>query len=407
MFERGVLLVVSFLALSLFLGCTSSSGYRQSEETTVEDLLGEVALAHVEIDDQGELIRFEQLRRVTDRIKAESSEPLLLLVYVHGWNRNSSEKLVTGAKDLLNFRKKLTEVSKVSERKVMGVFVSWRGRSLSPFPVGIDYFHRHAAARRAGGLGGTEVLYELGGAARAANSRNRVVMIGHSLGGAMLESAVGEAVAGQVVSRHARGLRLRRRDFPADLFITVNSAESAIAARQLVSVFKNRGIQEVEGGPLLVSLTSEEDTITSYFSPLGNIIGRWVPGFNFFNTGVSGRYRVDEELDPKRGTQAAAHRTTVGHFDPLFSHRYVRLASELKVDGVRELVLANQRPSRKGGFLVRSEGENFFYEGVPGAYNDTPYWVVPVPRSILKGHSDQWNDAFTGMMTVMIALSRE
>ena len=30
-----------------------------------------------------------------------------------------------------------------------------------------------------------------------------------------------------------------------------------------------------------------------------------------------------------------------------------------------------------------------------------------VPRSILKGHSDQWNDAFTGMMTAMIALSRE
>lgn len=373
----------------------------------MELLPGEVALAHVEIDDQGELIRFEQLRRVTDRIKVESSEPLLLLVYLHGWNRNSSEKLLTGGKDLLNFRKKLTELSKVSERKVMGVFVSWRGRSLSPFPVGIDYFHRHAAARRAGGLGGTEVLYELGGAARAAHSENRVVMIGHSLGGAMLESAVGEAVAGQVVSRHAQGLSLRRRDFPADLFIAVNSAESAIAARQLVSVFKNRGIQEVEGGPLLVSLTSEEDTITSYLSPLGNVIGRWVPGFNFFNTGVSGRYRVDEELDSKRGKQAAAHRTTVGHFEPLFSHRYTRSANESEVNGGRELVLINQQPSHEGGFLVRGEGEDFFYDRRVNAYNDTPYWVVPVPRSILKGHNDQWNDTFTGMMTAMIALSRE
>ncbi|MFT6241155.1 MAG: hypothetical protein ACJAQT_003251 [Akkermansiaceae bacterium] len=394
-----------FPFLVLISGCTRSSGYRQSPQATVEKLTPKVSLAHVEIDDQGELISFAQLQRVTAQIKAESKEPLLLVVYIHGWNRNSSGSRISGGGDLIRFRKMLGELGEARGMKTMGVFMSWRGRSLSTFPVGVDYFHRHASARRVGGVAGTEVLHEIGAAARGANSRNRIVMLGHSLGGAILESAMAESIAAKVAMDSARGRKLKRKDFPADLCVTINSAESAIYARQLLATFKNRGIKDVESGPLLVSLTSQTDTVTSFLSPMGNIVGRWVPGLNFFNTGVAGMYRKDPVNDKLRGTQGAAHRSTVGHFEPLFSHRYEKVGEENL--SLAEIVRVNERARRGEGFLVRGEKARYLFSRPEEAfYNDTPYWIVPIPGAFIKNHEDHWNHSFMGLMTAMMSLTK-
>ena len=100
----------------LFLNsaCTHTSGYRQTPELTLEKLDPKVSLGHVEIDDQGELISFDQLKRVTAKIEAESTEPLLMVVYIHGWNHNASERLITGAGDLHDFREMLKDLGEAS-----------------------------------------------------------------------------------------------------------------------------------------------------------------------------------------------------------------------------------------------------------------------------------------------------
>ncbi|MDB4489132.1 hypothetical protein N9017_03355 [Akkermansiaceae bacterium] len=79
---RALLYLLPFLILNS--ACTRSTGYRQSPGLTLEKLAPKISLGHVEIDDQGELISFDQLKRVTAKIKAESTEPLLLIVYIHG-----------------------------------------------------------------------------------------------------------------------------------------------------------------------------------------------------------------------------------------------------------------------------------------------------------------------------------
>ena len=398
-------LILSVVFLCGLTACTSSSGYRQSQEATVERILEKVSLAHVEIDDQGELISFEQLQRVTRHIKVESKEPLLLVVYIHGWNKNASRSRISGGKDLIRFREMLEKLGEVRGKKTMGVFMSWRGRSLSTFPVGVDYYHRHASARRVGGVAGTEVLHEIGAAARGANSQNQIVMLRHSLGGAILESTMAEAMAARVAMETARGRKLKRNDFPADLCITINSAESAIYARQLLATFKNRKIQEVEGGPLLVSLTSRSDAVTGFLSPMGNLIGRWVPGLNFFNTGVAGRYRKDPKNDKLRGTQGAAHRSTVGHFEPLFSHRFEKVG-EAKRE-LAEIIRLNENARRGEGFLVQGEEESYLFSKPEGSYyNNTPYWIVPIPGSFIEHHDDHWNDNFIGLMTAMMSMAK-
>ena len=74
----GAMRIILCLVPLLFLSsaCTNTSGYRQSPELTLERLDPKVSLGHVEIDDQGELISFDQLKRVTAKIEAESTEPL-------------------------------------------------------------------------------------------------------------------------------------------------------------------------------------------------------------------------------------------------------------------------------------------------------------------------------------------
>lgn len=390
--------------LCLFLAsCTSRSGYRQEPEKVVEKHGAKVSLAHVELDDQGELMSRDQLQRVTDHIREESHEPILLVVFIHGWNRNSSENKATGGKDLIRFRTWLKEVGDGNpEVKTVGVMVSWRGRTVRPFPVGVDFFHRYAAARRMGGVIGAEVLHEIGATARVANRKSRIIMIGHSMGGAILESSFSEATASKVAVAHAQGRKLKRTDFPADMVVTINSAESAIHARQLISTFKSRGIKEIEGGPLLVSVTSQDDLATGIGYPIGNALGRYVPPFNWFNTSVSGRYREKEKSDELQGTQAEAHRTTVGHFSPLFSHQYRE--GEKQKRSLKEILADNRNARRGNGFVVHSETQTFFFERPDGSYfNDSPYWIVPVPGAIMKDHRDIWNGSFVGMMTVLMS----
>ena len=401
---RLLLFVVAFWgSLS---SCARTSGYRQSEALTVESLKNGVLLGHVEMDDQGDLISDRQLRQVIDRIKSESREPMLLLIYIHGWNHNASGHWVSGDRDLQGFREALEKLGQATGQKTMGVFFSWRGRTLASFPVGVDYFHRHAAALRVGGEAGVAALYELGMTAREANRGNRVVMVGHSLGGAILESALGESMAAKVATASARGEPLKRRDFPADLAISLNSAGSAIHARQLITTFAERGIREVEGGPVLVSLTSRRDLVTGVFWPIGHFLGRYVPGFNWFNTGVAGQYRRESRKDRLAGTQREAHRTTVGHFEALFSHQYRKTGSEK-----RDLasILRDNRAVRAGnGFLVKGEEDVFLFSrrDLP-CYNQTPYWIIPVPGEFIRSHWDQWNGNFIAIMTSLISLLDE
>jgi hypothetical protein len=241
--------------------------------------------------------------------------------------------------------------------------------------------------------------------AREANRQNRVVMVGHSLGGALLENAMGGVLAAKVAVAKARGEPLKRADFPADLAISLNSAGSAVKARQLVTAFKERGVEDVEGGPLLVSLTSRKDIVTGAFWPAGHFLGRYVPGFNWFNTSVAGQYRSEPEKDRLAGSQRDAHRTTVGHFEPLFSHQYRKITSEKR--NLEEIYRDNRNAGRGDGFLVRGEKEVFlFSRRDPPGYNQTPYWIVPIPSEFIKNHWDQWSGNFIALTTSLMSLTK-
>lgn len=71
-------------------------------------------------------------------------------------------------------------------------------------------------------------------------------------------------------------------------------------------------------------------------------------------------------------------------------------------------ILKDNRQARRGdGFIVKGEKEVFLFSRPNEPYyNDTPYWVVPIPGEFINDHWDQWNGNFIGLMTALMSMAK-
>ena len=71
------------------------------------------------------------------------------------------------------------------------------------------------------------------------------------------------------------------------------------------------------------------------------------------------------------------------------------------------MIQLNKNAKRGKGFLVQGERESYLFTRPEGPYyNDTPYWIVPIPGSFIKNHEDLWNHSFIGLMTAMMSMTK-
>jgi hypothetical protein len=379
-----VRIAAALLALAA-QGCVSYRMYR------TESLIAEPAydLAFVELDEQGELWSPAQVERALSRIRRAGAtrEGAILVVFIHGWTHDAAE----GDANVEGFRAWLASIAEMeaqrapaSPRRVIGVYLGWRGRTsrLGPLEV-LTFFSRFGAAKRAASPATTQALYELMLAARE-NPHSTTVVAGHSFGGLILESALAQALIGSLAA--AIGSDQTEVQFPADLILLVNPASQAIVAKQLVEISERHHLKFVreddEGRryevPLVVSLTSDADTATAIFFPVGMRL-----------RGVGKRYR---DYGPElcgRARQKSYFRNTAGHQQDLLSHRL----STTPFDGGA----APGAPPRVGTeYELDTRQQVFTFTGArlryqiranPLSWNDTPYWIMNVPPAVLPDHS--------------------
>ncbi len=85
-------------------------------------------LAFIEFSDRGNLFNREKYNEVVNYIseQKDTEDGVAVFVYVHGWKHNASNEK-NG--DVQNFRKvlKIASETNKSKRKVIGVYVGWRG----------------------------------------------------------------------------------------------------------------------------------------------------------------------------------------------------------------------------------------------------------------------------------------
>jgi hypothetical protein len=376
------------------------------------------SLGRIEFDDQGEMWNPNQLSFVVDEIKRESRRgPLMLIVFTHGWNNSARPGTQNNLKDFQNVLTGLANTFPTPEGQAsprfFGVYMGWRGRSVRGMTVVTDFWSRMSAAHRVGGGAAvTESLYAVTHSARRANRQSKVIVIGHSFGGIVMENAVGKALASQVGASPGNGASL---ELGADLVMLLNPAERSTYSRQLVTTLQRRDVRYERRGPggtrvpmpMVVSLTSESDLATRWAFPVGIGFGR-VIGLG----GISGRMRKKKGKtsynEPAlEGSQRYALHHTPGHNPYLWSHQTSLLDYPpgdapplLPPDLWKQNKFPHYDPAdgsltfrtTKGLLVIRPE------EG----FNQTPYWIGRIDKKLVDGHSNIW---LKNVLTMAVSLA--
>jgi len=387
---RGIIIFLVLLNIITLLGCAPNQAY-SSADSSKNSLPGQYLLHIVEFDDQGQFHNRKQLSTLLEKLAEEvKTHNLLIVTFVHGWNHNAEET----DSNLKNFKELLKKISDYEQeqdkrRIVVGVYLGWRGKSISiPFLDILTFWDRKNTAETIGIQGGvTETLLELEKVVRPDFSvekegSSRLVIIGHSFGGLIVYSALApvflqRAVEGGSISRcRSFTCHLWRTFFPqravegdpiidgvGDLVILVNPAFEALRFANLRQSFYSRkkGNND-EQPPLMVVLTSENDKATKIAFPVGRFIST-----------IMDSYREDE---------FTANRTAIGHYKP-FENSTLNPICQGEISSVDSQECKT------------SEKQGVCFTQCPKVVLESecskPYLVTKVHESIIPDHNKIWD----------------
>ena len=298
-----IALLFSLVVLGIS-SCTSNQAYRTEpkkicvENNCTSALIEEhnesdedYALTFIEFSERGNLFsrdKFDEVMEYIEKENKNSSDGIMVIVYAHGWKHNATNK--TG--DVNKFRKTLKRLRSVnkdmlSDRKVIGVYLGWRGLSLDvPLLDTFTYWGRKSVARQVGSGGVTEVLLRLNKLVyQEKDYRNVFVISGHSFGGALILSSLkniilekmvnGKNITGNECKQTPKAFRKMcseecyRSEAFADSIVLLNPAIEANELLQIKELASQERCYSHKQPKLLHVISSKSDLANSVAFPIG------------------------------------------------------------------------------------------------------------------------------------------
>lgn len=199
--------VETSISLDQFEMKSSRSHQLDMEARSIEHFSDpEFTVGIIELTDEG-FINQPQYQQVMHEVRdtldnAKQGSGSLLIIFAHGWHHGCR----TCDRDLACFRRVLGELKQDEEvkgggRSVIGVYLGWRGVALSGKLNNVTIWDRKRVAEHIGRTGGKEVLAAFHKEWLEHKGTNRpvtMVTVGHSLGGALVFSAVKDQLSGNV-----------------------------------------------------------------------------------------------------------------------------------------------------------------------------------------------------------------
>ena len=422
--------IVTALSMGLLSACVGNKPYRlggiadefypnqkpEFEQTAVSSGRN-YRLSFVEFDERGDFWDRRQLAAASRAIR-KSNKPVLLVTFIHGWHNNADSG------DVETFRCLLSELAvseSLSDFQVHGVFLGWRGRLVEGSLDYITFLNRKGAATRVAGTPVTETIFELIRQARKAHpARSKCVVIGHSFGALVLEKAMAQAIAGGVLAQDVQSGG-GSFDAPADLILLVNSAGESIYAKELSDMFVRIGHRDSinPNRPLLISVTSESDSATGNWFPIGTFLPNLFAHrrYHWDTRYGTGSHEVDQHEYLTK---------TPGNNLRLFTHRVLPEAPPPDAPSTTEVVLRrnlrteecvaanpafeeNLRHSHGTSFATSDPNNPNQFKWWKLAKIDrasrNPYWILQVPDEIIHEHSPIFTPAGRAMMAALFRIS--
>jgi hypothetical protein len=327
----------------------------------------------------------------------------MIVVFVHGWKHSAAPDDA----NIATFRGILAgladaeaqlarEFSGVPRRDIVGVYLGWRGGSVTlPVLKELTFWDRKNTAQKVGHGGVTEVLSRLELVKRtkdsveAGRSATRFVVIGHSFGGAVVHTALAQILESRFVQ--TTGPAGVQSDVPGfgDLVVLINPAFEAVQFATLSDMANERRSYFETQLPVVAEMTSEADYATRYAFPAGRWFSTW-----FEDTNVKTR------RNPVSGAavsidQSDSNVQSVGHFAPYRTHRlYPKREGEravFKAPSTADTVLQFKQAS--ASWANDKPGSRIPFGGVMlERTNDTvgrnPYLLMYVDKDLIRDHND-------------------
>jgi hypothetical protein len=372
-------------------------------------------LGFVEFDDQGKPYIRDQITTLFDRLEMEARyRDLSILVFVHGWKHNDA---FTDS-NVVKFRDLLQQVAEMElqrppgywpTRKVVGIYVGWRGLSFGTGDIGQDvtFWTRMATAHRVAQGSVREVL------ARAKSLRDgidatswpghadhrstRLVVIGHSFGGLIVYTALSQYFIDRVVENETSSFPKTQTPKEiagyGDLVVVVNPAIEAMRYEPIRELLENGRYRlrfAPNQNPVFVEVTSDADWATGLAFPIGRSVNTTFESF-----------MSDGERNEAR--------SALGHYPAFWTHDLKGPTPEADpalrlppIDVDRECADFEDfvRTARPDGYL-RPGWQRRYRTGAMLTHRadsrfdpNVPFWIVATDKSLIRDHNDIEEPAF-------------
>jgi hypothetical protein len=415
------------------------------------------SIAYIEFDDQGDFMDRHQLVDALANIPVGPNR--LVVFYAHGWQNN------TRSADVGQFNALLAHLSHALNEKgqargggmpweVYGVYLGWRGTLYdpsdiyppqklsqkttveailtdakpSPFnilasaPKQFTFWSRKDAAGRMAGAPLLEAINMISARARTMASpsssprQTKTILIGHSFGAYVIEKTVLQSISTIPPQMNPDGTTYVTP--PADLVILLNSAAPAIYAKEFIEFLKWHGVGR-DQPPFVISVSSEADWATKDLFPAGTIAA------SAFDIGsYRGKSAYQGANEKSFFTHTPGHTDYLPSFDACPTNKIP--SDQFSSDYENEWIFYRNLfptdfPKADLSFLAWGGDLAKTSDPAPAEiwqlkptravdptltpFNDTPYWLVRVPASIIAGHSDVWCPNSMNLLTALIRLS--
>jgi hypothetical protein len=405
-------------------GCVPNQQYRtsfklssdpsaQKDPKAVIETHQNYKLGFVEFDDQGapwddrQRIAVEEMIRTEARLPAVNGtlpQGIILVTFVHGWKDNAAYD----NDGVQAFRQILTRLDAGEKaeaagdaqtkpraaRKVVGVYVGWRGLSAAwePFKE-LSFWDRMEIAHKVGGYGGlTRILTDLENIQKDSLTtlqphapRTELIIIGHSMGAAAIYSAVSQIITARFVNSVALPMNQQKLLKPlGDQIILLNPAFEAVRHDDLYRMAVAVKSYPKEQRPVLSIFTSKGDWATHYVFPLG----RFFPSL-FDSTRSQSQWRADVDAVgwfPDFVTHNLHYAPNVSPAASPGKESGISEAGQLK-KSVSEVNVQRKRWHPGKHPPIRFEFDQFVLDPVHYTPGD-PILIVSMDQSIMHDHTD-------------------
>lgn len=417
-------------------------------DTRANDLFFDVAV--VQFQDDGLWLDPTQIEAAVNCIRAartstQNINGALVITFIHGWHHrahwNRTESLLAsdpdGDEHFHSFRlileslalreaERYLENGRPAGRRVVGVFLAWNGdlenSLVSNVPVlrEFSFKNRYRTAERIGGsvqfqesirriIQATKgAIFEPNDPGESPMPDSPLVMIGHSMGALMLQSAFAALLEDHVRPLQPQSLTnsgpvaLCSGENPVmlpDFVLSLNSAaDSSVAGRIIAALDQRRLTKKAAAGgisyapPLLISATSTADTDTSVLWRMA-MLGKVTDG--------NDRQLFTHRFASTGRTVACIPRGTLD----LGQNWHCLRRPQPSMSATPSIAI--DLPGRERDGVDDKNVEHIRYELAPISATDKPHlmWVFQIPPEVVPDHNDIFNSRARELILALIKIS--